>query len=65
MPRLEHRPNSSPRWQWLADSEWRDPVTGERTAYLAGFASREAAEQYGRQAGYLKPEGVGNEEAAD
>lgn len=59
MPRLEHLPRSSPPWQWLADQDWRDLVTGERTAYLAGFASREAAEKYGVRAGYMK-EGINN-----
>jgi hypothetical protein len=51
-PTLHHDPRTDPPWQWRADRPWRDEITGELTAYLAGFRTVEAARRYGEMQGY-------------
>lgn len=39
-------------YQWHADDPWLDPVTGQLTAYIAGFTAEAEAVEYGRRHGW-------------
>lgn len=39
-------------WQWVHVGPWEDEVTRTMTDYLAGFATREAAVEYGTRNGW-------------
>ena len=35
------------QWEWHSEYSWIDPYTKQETSYIAGFTTKEAAEQYG------------------